>query len=85
MAKRHAQATLIQEHLVPPTGVRRMEAYFKEEGRTLILGPLDPEQGRPAAGVGVISDAHIKMAPLTTPEGHPYAKKKRPGDWPSTP
>ncbi len=79
VAARSAGITMAQEHLVTRGDAGEITKDIKDNGKSLIFGPLDPEQGRPDAGVGVCHDLSIRLVHLEVGPKHRYTQAHKTG------
>ena len=65
--EREAHVQLILETLVPPHVVGKYQKQAKEYHKVFEVGPLDPEQHKAAAGVGIAAAEGLKPYRLPNP------------------
>ena len=64
---RKAHITLIQEHCLSDSLAKTLKLTAKKAGKTLIVGPMDPEHGKASVGVGLICSDDLKPHPIPKP------------------
>ena len=64
---RKAHITFIQEHCLSESLAKTLKLAAKKAGKTLIVGPMDPEHGKASAGVGLICSDELKPYPIPKP------------------
>ena len=65
--KRKAHVQPFQEHCMSPGQSMTIKRESKTDGKRFDGGLLDPEQGKAAAGVGIMSVDGLKLNPTTKP------------------
>ena len=67
ISQRKAHIQLLQETLVAPSVVGKYKLEAKGFGKVFEAGPLDPEQNKAAAGVGLVAAQGLRPYKLPSP------------------